>query len=58
MIIATLSSGHADLSDWLLLVAVVLFVLDVVLTYIAAKPARLALVSLGLASLALALFVA
>lgn len=61
--LATLSSGHHDASDWLLLIAVVLFViaLALALSTRAARPHWLTATTLqiaGFIALALALFVA
>ena len=62
MLYATLSSGHHDAADWLLLLAVVLFVIAAAL-YASAGTNRPAwftagpVLALGLASQALALFV-
>jgi len=63
--IAALSSGHPDLSDWLLLIAVVLFVLDAIASVLVlrrdddgtAHRFTVRLVSLGLAAFALGMFV-
>lgn len=58
---AGLSSGHVDLADWLFLAAFVVFVVDVLLVFLAARAdagaVRLRLVSVGFALLALAWFV-
>ena len=56
--IATLSSNHPDLSDWLLLIAFIVFVIAAVFqAFAAAVPARLHLIAIGLALLTLAFFV-
>jgi hypothetical protein len=52
-----LTSGHVDLSDSLLLIAFVVFVLDVVLRFAEKEIPRLSLISVGLALLALAFYV-
>lgn len=56
--LAVLSSGHADLADWLLLVAFVVFVIAAVAaTPIEPRLTRVPWLAIGLALLTLALFV-
>lgn len=52
-----LTSGHADLSDTLLLVAFIIFVVEAVLYFLDTKVPRLSLVAIGLALLSLAFYV-
>ena len=56
--IATISSGHADLADVLFLVAFILFVIVFVLKLVGVPiPPKVDLIAAGLACLALAWFV-
>lgn len=55
--LVALSSGHVDLADWLFLIAFIVFVVHIVLTYVGTNIPRLALVSLGLALISMAWFV-
>ncbi len=58
MALATLVTGYADLADWLMLLAVVLFVAAGVLAITdRPDPSKGSLVAFGLAAMALALLV-
>lgn len=53
--LADIANGNFGLADWLLLIAFVVFVIDVVLVWLSSKPARLNLIALGLALISMAL---
>lgn len=57
--LAEITRGHFDLSDWSLLLAIVCFVLAAVLTWVAATPPKLAptIGYVGAALLTVGLFV-
>jgi len=54
---ATVSSGHVDLSDWLLLIAFIVFVIAAIVTFVEASIPKINLIAIGLALVSLAWFV-